>query len=62
MKRIWFSAVVVIGILCVEPAHAQVSEQDLINKLSADLTIYTNQQGVLYSNLRAESERRAYLI
>jgi hypothetical protein len=38
------------------------SDQNLIDKLSAELTAYTNEQGVLYTQLRAESERLAYSI
>lgn len=38
------------------------SQQDLINKLSDELVIYSNEQGVLYTQLLPESERRAYAV
>lgn len=38
------------------------SRQDLINKLSAELTTYTNEQGQIYEQNRVESEKRAYAV
>jgi hypothetical protein len=38
------------------------SQQDLIDKLSNELTAYTNEQGALYTQLVPESERRAYAV